>query len=570
MSGVLYYGDNLPVLRKWVDDESVDLIYLDPPFNSKSDYNTFFRSKAQEVVFKDYWEWDDAADAAFREIIGAGSTAPRALVSLIDALGRVLDRNKDLLAYLSMMALRLVELRRVLKPTGSMYLHCDPTASHYLKLVLDAIFGQDNFQNEIVWKRTTAHNSAKRYGPVHDVMLFYSKSAGGATWNPQPQPYDSGYLSTKYRHVDPSTGQRYRLSDLTGAGIRNGESGKAWRGHNPTLGGRHWAVPRHGIESLRAKGIAIPGGPLEQLELLFEHGLIRFPQKKDGTSGVPEYKRYLEGMKGVALQDVWDDIDALNSMAKERTIYPTQKPLGLLARLIESSSNKGDVVLDPFCGCGTTIEACEKLGREWIGIDVAPPAVQIIRDRLEKIGVTDLKVIGWPMDLDGAKMLEKDDKIGFQRWAVFMAGGRLPDGRQYSGGADGGIDGELLFDDGGRKLRALISVKGGGVGANDIRVLRDVVASTRAEAGIFLSMLEPTKAMRDLARESGFFTDANGKEHRRIQLYTAEQLLKRDPRLFDLPGQNVTPDSTRPGVRKGQTIPLPFGAATKKKKRGAR
>lgn len=539
MSGVLYYGDNLPVLRKWVEDESVDLIYLDPPFNSKRMFNQVFKeSAAQSAVFKDYWEWDDAAEAAYREIIGTASHAPRALVALLEALHRVLERDKDLLAYLSMMGLRLLELHRVLKPTGSLYLHCDPTASHYLKLILDAVFGGDKFGNEIIWQRTNARIAADRWPRVHDTLLFYSKTEKPAF---TPLKIQAEVAKLPHTLITGADGQKYQTFELTAPNLRFGETGKEWRGFQPAKMGRCWANPP---------------AVMDQWD---EQGLIHWPKKPGAWPRRRAAEPFTHEDRMVTVGDVWTDIDRINQSAKERLGYPTQKPLALLTRILEASSRPGDVVLDPFCGCGTTIEACESLGREWVGIDVAPQAVGIIRDRMEKIGVTDLKVVGWPMDLDGAKMLARDDKIGFQRWAVFMAGGRLPDGRHYSGGADGGVDGEVIFDDGGRKLRAIISVKGGGVGANDIRVLRNVVVDTRSEMGIFLSMLEPTKAMRDVARDGGFFTDSKGVEHRKIQLYTAEQLLKRE--RLDIPGLNVTPESTRPGPRKGQTLALPFGRA---------
>ncbi len=544
MSGVLYYGDNLPVLRKWVDDESVDLVYLDPPFNSKRMFNQLHRgSEAQDRIFKDYWEWDDAAEAAYREIIAVSSPAPRPLVALMESLLRVLERDKDLLAYLSMMTLRLMELRRVLKPTGSLYLHCDPTASHYLKLVLDVLFGPQNFRNEIVWKRSSAHSDgkqgAKHFGRVSDTILFYSKT-DGCTFNQLYTPYDEGYVERDYRRTDPD-GRRYRIDNIQGpGGAAKGNPFYEFLGVK-----RYWRYSR------------------ERMQKLYDEG--RIVQTKPGA--VPQYKRYLDEMPGMPLQNVWTDVPVINNRSKEHLPYPTQKPLALLERIVSASSKPGDVVLDPFCGCGTTIEACKNLDREWIGVDVAPQAVDVIRERMAKVGVTDLKVIGWPMDLQGAKRLAKDDKIGFQRWAVFMAGGRLPDGRQYSGGADGGVDGEIIFDDGGRKLRAIVSVKAGGVGANDIRVLRNVVDDTHSQMGIFLSMTDATPAMRNIARDGGFFTDSHGVEHRKIQLYTAEQLLKREK--LDIPGQNVTPESTRPGaLRKGQTLALPFGADKKKRARG--
>lgn len=528
MSNVLYYGDNLPVLRKWVADESVDLIYLDPPFNSKRMYNQIFKGTNEpDRIFKDYWEWDDAAEAAFREVVGAGSTAPRALVSLMEAMRRVLDRDKEMLAYLSMMTVRLLELHRVLKPNGSLYLHCDPTASHYLKACLDAIFGSDRFQNEIVWKRTSGHSDSGRYGSVHDIILFYAKG-DARTWNDEFMPYDPAYVEQYYRYQDAS-GRRFMSDNLSAAGLSGGGYEYEWKGVT-----RVWRVPLKTMERLDAEG----------------HVFYT-------RNGIPRRKRYLDEAKGLPVQDVWNDIEAIRSWHKEKLGYPTQKPVALLERIVRVSSNPGEVVLDPFCGCGTTIEACEKLGRRWLGIDVAPQVVDIVKQRMAALGVDDLEVVGWPRNLDGAERLAREDKIGFQRWVVHMIRGRLPDGRQYRGGADGGVDGELLFDDNGRKLRAIISVKGGGVGSNDIRVLRDVVQETRSEMGVFVTMQEPTPKMRELARDAGFVTDSRGREYRRIQILTAQEII--DGKRPDLPGQNVTPESTRPGPRKGETLALPFG-----------
>ncbi len=535
MPGDLYYGDNLFVLRKWIDDGSIDLVYLDPPFNSQRSYNQIFKgSAAQERVFKDYWEWDDAADAAYREVVGASSKAPRALIALLEALHRTLAHEKDTLAYLSMMTCRLLEMHRVLRQTGVLFLHCDPTASHYLKLVLDAIFGGQCFQNEIIWQRTPSKALTTRRLPNnHDVILYYSKGDQG-TWNDDATfvPYDADDLDEKtdekYAQRDAS-GRRYQLTSLINPNPNRPNLTYEFLGVT-----RVWRWTR------------------ERMQAAFDQGLVVQPR----PGSVPRFKRYLDQQKGKPLGDVWTDIPPLNSQAKERLGFPTQKPVALLERIISAVTNPGDVVLDPFCGCGTTIEACERLRRAWIGIDVAPRAVDIIRDRLARIGVSP-NVLGWPMDIDGAKRLAHDDKIGFQRWAVFMAGGRMPDGRKYKGGADGGIDGEILFEDGGRTWRAVVSVKGGGVKADDVRVLRNVVIDNRADMGVLLSMEEPTKGMRDVARDGGFVTASNGMEFRKIQLLTAAQLLRRE--LPELPGRNVTPESARPGPKKGQTLPLPFG-----------
>lgn len=384
--GTLYHGDNLTVLRERINEASVDLIYLDPPFNSQRSYDVLPRDRkrgkaagrASERAFKDCWAWDPVAERAFGEITAPGSGYPEALTSLMAALRCSLGQD-DMMAYLTMMATRLVEMRRVLKAGGSLYLHCDPTASHYLKLILDAIFGIRNFRSEIVWKRTFSHGSALRWGDVHDILLFYTKSERYA-WNRVPQPHDATYLASKYRFHDERG--RYRLVVLTAPGTRNGDSGRPWRGTDPTSAGRHWAVPRDAIDVLRREGAAIPAGLHEKLELLFSHGLIRFPIKRDGRAGVPEYKRYL-GDDGQPVQDIITDIPPINSQAQERLGYPTQKPVPLLSRIILASSNAGDVILDPFCGCGTTVEAAQRLHRRWIGIDITPLAIELVRERLD-------------------------------------------------------------------------------------------------------------------------------------------------------------------------------------------
>lgn len=363
----LYYGDNLDVLREHVADASVDLVYLDPPFNSNASYNILFKSPtglgadASIQAFDDTWAWGPTAEGALLDVIGSGNTA---LVALLNAMERFIGKNA-MMAYLAMMAVRLVELHRVLKPTGSLYLHCDPTASHYLKLVLDAVFGPSNYLNEIIWKRTSAHSSSKRYGPVHDTILFYSKSHN-YTWVPAYQPYDERYIDGFYTHFDDD-GRRWRRSDLTGAGIRNGETGLEWRGINITAKGRHWAWPP------------------SELERMDTAGKLHWPAK---AGGMPMLKRYLDEQSGLPAQDVISDIPPMHNLSDERLGYPTQKPRALLERIIAASSNPGDVVLDPFCGCGTAVDAAQKLGRRWIGIDVTHLAVGLIEKRCARAMAT--------------------------------------------------------------------------------------------------------------------------------------------------------------------------------------
>lgn len=501
---VLFYGDNLDVLRRHVKDETVDLVYLDPPFKSDQTYNVLFaerdgaRATAQIHAFEDTWHWDESAARAFEELVEAGGAVSHAL----QAFRRLLGTN-DMLAYLTMMAPRLVELHRVLKSSGSLYLHCDPTASHYLRSLLDATFSPACFRSEIIWKRTSAHSSAKRYGPVHDVILFYSRS-DKYTWNEQFLPYDQTYLDEFYTHVDKD-GRRWRRSDLTGAGIRHGATGLVWRGVDVTAKGRHWAYPPAELDRLDAAG------------------RVHWPKKSDG---VPMYKRYADEMPGVPLQDVWTDISPLHNLAAERLGYPTQKPEKLLDRIIEVSSNEGDVVLDPFCGCGTTIASAQRLGRRWVGIDVTHLAIGLIRNRLRDTYGSELayRLIGEPTTIEDAEALAAQDKFQFQAWALGLVGARPT---QVKKGADLGIDGRLYFHAGsadGKTHQVVISVKGGHLKSDDIRALEGVRSREKAEIGVLLSFEDPSKKMRTDAASLGFYESAWGK-FARIQLLTVKELL---------------------------------------------
>lgn len=362
----LYYGDNLDVLQESIASESVNLIYLDPPFNSNASYNVLFRSpagagsQAQIEAFEDTWHWGQEAEAAFDGVMRSGNTNAADLLRAV----RSFLGESDLMAYLTMMTVRLIELHRVLRPRGSLYLHCDPAASHYLKLVLDSVFGAASFQNEIIWKRTGAHGSANRWGPIHDVILFYTKGRS-YTWSRVLSDHDPSYIAKEYKHSD-ATGV-YRRVTLTGAGTRKGDSGATWRGPNPTGVGRHWAVPSALIQRTFLEQDVAALSTQQKLELLDQAGLIHWPKI---AKGVPQLKRYLKDVEGNSIQDIILDVNSSNRPDRERLGYPTQKPLSLLERILSASSNPGDVVLDPFCGCGTTIHAAQKLGRQWIGIDV--------------------------------------------------------------------------------------------------------------------------------------------------------------------------------------------------------
>lgn len=503
MTNKLYYGDNLQVLRESIPDASVDLVYLDPPFNSAANYNVLFKaptgeqSQAQIEAFEDTWHWNDTAALAFEEVITGHNTDT---AHMLRAMRSFLGEN-DMMAYLAMMAARLLQLHRVLKPTGSLYLHCDPTASHYLKIMLDAVFGPENFLNEVIWKRTSAHSSAKRYGPVHDTVLFYSKGRE-YLWNKTYQKYDADYLDLFFDQEDED-GRRWKRSDLTGAGTRNGETGKPWRGIDITKKGRHWAYPP------------------AHLDKLDKEGRVHWPKKEDG---MPRLKQYPEDLPGVPLQDVITDVRPMHNLSAERLGYPTQKPVALMERILAASTREGDVVLDPFCGCGTTIHAAEKLHRQWIGIDVTHLAISLIERRMKDAfpGLT-YEVVGTPKDLAGARDLALRDKYQFQWWITSLIGAVPAGGKKK--GMDRGIDGYLNFRDAdGEPQHAIVSVKGGEhVTAPMIRDLKGTIDREGAAMGIFLCLSEPTREMVREAAASGFY-ETGGKKFPKVQMLTAEEL----------------------------------------------
>ena len=503
-SNSLYYGDNLDILRRYVRDESADLIYLDPPFNSNQTYNVLFQEKdgsqsaSQIKAFGDTWHWDETAARSYEETVEAGGQVAEAMQAFRKLLG-----TNDMLAYMSMMASRLVELRRVLKPTGSLYLHCDPTASHFLKLLMDAVFGSANFRTEIVWKRTSAHSDTKQgrkqHGRIHDVLLFYTKT-GDWNWNPVYTEYDREYVENFYRFVEPGTGRKYRKGDLTGPG------GAAKGNPQYEVMGvtRYWRYSRERMQELIRQG--------------------RVVQTKPGS--VPAYKRYLDEMPGVPLQDLWTDIRPIGAQAAERLGYPTQKPEALLERIIQAGSNEGDVVLDPFCGCGTTIAAAQKLDRRWIGIDITQLAISLIRYRMGDSFDKDCRfeVIGEPTSLPDATALAEQDPYQFQWWTLGLVKARPADEKK---GADRGIDGRRYFHDegrGGKTKQIIFSVKAGKVTVSHIRDLMGVISREKAEIGAFLSLEPPTSPMRREAASAGFYKSPWGK-HPRIQLLTIEDLL---------------------------------------------
>ncbi len=514
----LYFGDNLPILRERIADESVDLIYLDPPFNSNADYNILFRetggqqSAAQITAFEDTWHWSLESERAYQDVI---NNAPGKLPELLLAMRSFLGRN-DMMAYLTMMAQRMVELRRVLKPTGSIYLHCDTTASHYLKLLMDAVFGPVNYRNEITWQRTESHNTAIRYGNIADIILFYSKTAN-YTWNGGYHSYadTGGKFSEKQlkRYRRDNDGRLYRLENLT-APRPDSDSGKfEWRGTMPGVT-RGW------------------GYRLEQLEQWWDEGRIQ--TKRDGTPRLDGLKVYLDESEGKTLQNVWTDIPRIPNTSSERLGYPTQKPEALLDRIINVSSNEGDVVLDPFCGCGTSIVAAERLNRRWIGIDITHLAVTLMRHRLQDAFKGELKpyaVIGQPQDLESARALalesEHDGRYQFEWWALGLVDARPAQERKK--GADSGVDGYINFfdDNSGKAKRVVAQVKSGRVNRGQIATLKGDMERERAEIGLFITLNPPTSPMEAEAAAAGFYTPEHYPDsgYPRVQILTIEELL---------------------------------------------
>src|SRR6266699_2192296 len=424
----LYFGDNLKWLsdRKEFPDESVDLVYLDPPFNSNADYNVLFRepsgqvSQAQFHAFTDTWSWADAAETYHEFIDNCPNVA---VVEMMEAFHSFL-KHSPMMAYLAMMAPRLVELHRVLKETGSLYLHCDPTASAYLRTILDDLFGAENLRNEIVWQRTPSKGlMSRRLARNHDLILSYQKS-DAATWKEDAifRPYDLDDLDektkAKYSHRD-ADGRLYQLDNLINPNP-----------NRPNLTYEFLGVTR------------VWRWTKERMQKAYDEGLVI--QTKPGT--VPQLKRYLDEQRGKPLGDVWTDIFPINSQAQERLGLPTQKPLALLERIISASTNPGDVVLDPFCGCGTTIHAAQKLGRKWIGIDITYLAINLIKRRLKDAFGEEIEFDekGAPTDFESAKRLAELDKFQFQHWALSLIGARpLREGEGK--GADRGVDGLLYF-----------------------------------------------------------------------------------------------------------------------------
>lgn len=511
----LFYGDNLTILRQRIPDESVDLIYLDPPFNSNASYNVLFRaptgerSQAQIEAFEDTWHWNEVAEEAFDQVMSSGNSDAAEVLRSI----RLFLKQSDMMAYLAMMAVRLLELRRVLKLAGGLYLHCDSTASHYLKVLLDAVFGPENFRSEIIWKRSTSHGNVSRsFGALTDTILYYAKGPG-FVWNQQYTSFSADYIAEKFRAKD-ADGRRWQSVTLRNPGVR------------PNL---HYPYTA-------SNGITYQPHPngwscnLERMRRYDAEGRLQFPAKAEGQLRL---KMYLDETPGVRLQNLWDDIPAVNSQAQERLGYPTQKPLTLLERIIATSSNPGDVVLDPFCGCGTATHAAQKLGRTWLGIDVTHLAISLIEKRINAafpgIGYA---VHGVPVDAAGAAALANADKHQFQLWAASRIDAQpFKDGRK---GADGGIDGIIYFKpDGKATERAIVSVKGGGnVGVGMVKDLIATVDREKAKVGVFVTLTKPTRPMLTEAITAGFYEPPHHGKVPKIQILTVDDLFAgRQPQL---------------------------------------
>ena len=501
----LYYGDNLEVMRDFIPSESIDLVYLDPPFNSNRSYNVIFgkhkatTAEAQIQAFDDTWTWTVNTEREYLNAIQGG--VPIAVGNALTSFRTLLGEN-DALAYLTMMAPRLVEMHRVLKDTGSMYLHCDTTASHYLKVLLDAVFGPENFRSEITWVRTTTHNDAKRWSPNSDIILYYGKTTN-VTWNPVHLPHNPEYVSDKYR-FDDGDGRMYGLWDMTSPNPRPNLTYE-WKGHQPPPNGWRYSV--------------------ERMTELDAQGRIWYPNSKDKR---PRLKRYLDEQPGPVAGNVWTDINPINSRAAERLGYPTQKPLALLERIIAASSNEGDVVLDPFCGCGTTVDAAQRLRRRWVGIDVTYIAVDLVEKRLEhtygEAIHEQFEVLGIPRDINGAQRLFELSPFDFERWAVSLVNGQ-PNEKQVG---DKGVDGIIRFYlDKNATGEVLVSVKGGKqLTPSMVRDLSGTVEARKAAMGLLITMGEPTKGMLEAASVGGLYEwPVNKAQFPRIQVVSVVDLL---------------------------------------------
>lgn len=541
----LFYGDNLNILRDYVPSECVDLIYLDPPFNSNRSYNVLFKdesgssSEAQLTAFDDTWHWGKTAESTYYDLT---INSPLEVAKLIEAMKDFIGTNQ-MMAYLVMMTVRLVELHRVLKPTGSLYLHCDPTASHYLKVILDTIFQPGNFRNEIVWKRQTAHSDAKnKFSDVTDIILFYAKSKN-TPFYPVYGEHDPDYVESFYKYDDNDGRGLYRKGDMASPNPR------------PNMMYNWLGFP------YPEKGWRYQKDTMEKLHL---EGRIWYPTLQDGSydySKRPALKRYLKEQEGSIITNVWNDISPLQAVSAERMGYPTQKPLALLERIIQASSKPGDVILDPFSGCGTAISAAQKTGRKWIGIDITHLAIAMHKSRLKGMfnidPSKDYDVIGEPEDINAARQLAKDDRYQFQWWALSLVRAKPLGGeegsKQGKKGSDKGIDGIITFiDQTEKKLqRAVVQVKSGKVKSGDIRDLIGTVENEKAALGVFITLEEPTPDMNTEAVKAGYYVSYQWQQKfPKIQILTIEALLS--GAVVQMPPTNIGAFKQAPKTEKDE------------------
>lgn len=533
----LFYGDNLTIMMG-MKKYSVDLVYLDPPFSSKKNYNILYKTMTgmpvpeQVEAFCDTWVLDAEKEERAKQMpillreYGVDDNYIDFWRIWVNALRHT---QPHLLAYLIYMVERLVHLKVILKKTGSIYLHCDPTASHYIKVMMDGIFGHTNFRNEVIWRRTGAHGRAKRWGPIHDTLLFYTIS-NKYTWNRVYEKYDQSYIDNFYRSEDEHG--RYQMISLDGPGTRTGSSGKPWKRVDPTVKGRHWELPP---DRALPNWFEHPDGYdrmtcQQRLDVLDKAGLIYWPPKGE----VPRFKRYLSVSEGNPVQDIISDIRPIGSQSKERLGYPTQKPIALLERIILASSNKGGVVFDPFCGCGTTVYAAHKMGRKWIGCDIAILPIRLIKRELEKryrlAEGKHFAIDGIPVSVEQATVLFQKDPFQFQHWFVELVGG-FPSQRKV---ADRGIDGRIYFEIQSQLYEMILSVKGGVIRPTDVRDLRGVLEREEgAEMAGMLTLKRPTKAMKAEAAEAGQYT-YESRTYDRIQFLTVQDVLE-GKKMFHTP-----------------------------------
>lgn len=568
---LLCYGDNLDFLKHF-DDECVDLVYLDPPFNSQQNYNVLFKeatgtpAAAQIKAFGDTWTWDMAANVAFTELT-TDPAIPEPLAELVRTLMHFL-KPSPMLAYLVQMAARLVQMHRVLKPTGSLYLHCDPTASHYLKLVLDAIFGPNRFLNEVTWKRSSAHSDTKqgmrRCGRIRDVILVYSKTET-YVWNAVYTEYSQDYLQSEYRHLSPED-RLYKETDVTAA-RPGGDTEYTWCVKRRTDAKAKWEAdlneeyknPQPGFEY---KGVRPYRGRYWAYSSANMAAFAKEGKLIHRATGMPRLVHYADEMPGVPLQDLWDDIPP--AVGKEHMGYQTQKPIALLQRIVTIATSPGDVVLDPFCGCGTTIDAVETLNREqpdqparkWIGIDITHLAINLIKHRLTRFNPPpEFDVWGEPQSTSGAAALAQQDPFQFQYWALGLIGAR-PVGGVRKKGADRGIDGVRYFHDEQQKgawvpKRMLVQVKSGKVKSGDIRDFVGTLTREKSEMGVFLTLARPTSAMtKEAASAEMYISPWDNQAYPKVQILTIEELLKDphkpNPGCLQIPGGGGGPSITLP------------------------